>query len=89
MLLDSDGHICTKPKSLMYFLNPRSIFFEMVGGTFKEGVYDNMRNVVEAFNKSEKVLNQKLLSFARWYNFKVVTCNPRRGNEKRHGRRCR
>lgn len=64
------------------FLESQIDFFEMVGGTFKEGVYDNMRNVVEAFNKSEKVLNQKLLSFARWYNFKVVTCNPRRGNEK-------
>lgn len=64
------------------FLESQIEFFEMIGGTFKEGVYDNMRNVVKAFHKSEKVINQKLLNFAHWYNFKVVTCNPRSGNEK-------
>lgn len=64
------------------FLESQIRFFEMLGGTFKEGVYDNMRNVVESFHKKDKKLNERLLKFASWYHFRVVTCNPRSGNEK-------
>ena len=37
-------------------------FFEMMGGSYGEIVYDNMRNVVSKFiGKNEKELNEDLL----------------------------
>lgn len=47
-------------------------FFEHVGGCFREGVYDNMRNVVSRFiGRNEKELNPPLLKLAAYYGFSV------------------
>ena len=58
-------------------------FFEHVGGCFREGVYDNMRNVVKRFiGPSEKELNEDLLKLAAYYGFAVNVTNCYAGNEK-------
>ena len=45
-------------------------FFHEVGGCFKEGVFDNMRNVVSKFiGKTEKEINPELIRFAHYYGF--------------------
>jgi transposase len=65
------------------FLDSQVKFFEHIGGCFEEGVYDNMRNVVSKFiGRSEKEINEKLLSFAAYYGFKVNVTNCFSGNEK-------
>jgi transposase len=44
------------------FMDSHVRFFEMVGGCYREIVYDNMRNVVSKFiGKGEKELNEDLL----------------------------
>ena len=46
------------------FLDSQVRFFEMLGGCFEEGVYDNMANVVNKFiGKSEKKLDRNLIRY--------------------------
>ena len=65
------------------FLDSQVKFFEMLGGSFKEGVYDNMRNVVKKFiGRNEKELNEQLLQLALYYDFTINVTNCFSGNEK-------
>lgn len=65
------------------FLNAHVEFFEMLGGVYKEVVYDNMRNVVTKFiGKNEKELNQELLNLSLYYGFDINVTNAFSGNEK-------
>lgn len=58
-------------------------FFHEVGGCFKEGVYDNMRNVVSKFiGKNDKEINPELVRFAHYYDFRINVTNAFSGNEK-------
>jgi hypothetical protein len=60
-------------------------FFEMMGGCYREIVYDNMRNVVSKFiGKSEKELNEDLLKMSLYYGFRINVTNCFKGNEKGH-----
>ena len=64
-------------------------FFEHMGGCFKEGVYDNMRNVVSRFlGRNEKELNPNLIKFAAYYGFVPNVTNAYSGNEKGSVERC-
>lgn len=65
------------------FLDSHVRFFEMLGGSFKEGVYDNMRNVVTKFvGRNEKELNGELIKLALYYDFEINVTNCFAGNEK-------
>lgn len=65
------------------FLDSQVRFFEMLGGSFKEGVYDNMRNVVSKFiGRNEKELNGELIKLALYYDFEINVTNCFAGNEK-------
>jgi transposase len=65
------------------FLDSHVRFFEMIGGCWKEVVYDNMRNVVAKFiGKNEKELNQDLVNMANYYSFQINVTNCFKGNEK-------
>ena len=65
------------------FLDSQARFFEMIGGCFKEGVYDNMKNVVTRFiGRSEKQLNEDLIKLATYYGFVINVTNCFSGNEK-------
>ena len=65
------------------FLDSQVQFFEMVGGTYKEVVYDNMRNVVTKFiGRNEKELNEDLVKLSIYYGFKINVTNCFSGNEK-------
>lgn len=65
------------------FLDSQVRFFEFMGGTFREGAYDNMRNVVSRFvGRSEKELNPELLKLAAYYGFAPNVCNCFSGWEK-------
>lgn len=67
------------------FLDSHVRFFEMMGGCFREVVYDNMRNVVTKFiGKNEKVLNPELAKMALYYGYQVNVTNCFAGNEKGH-----
>ena len=67
------------------FMDSHVRFFEMVGGTYKEIVYDNMRNVVTRFiGKNEKELNSDLLKLSIYYGFDINVTNCFKGNEKGH-----
>ena len=60
-------------------------FFEMTGGSHREVVYDNMRNVVSKFiGKNEKELNEELLKMSLYYGFRINVTNCFKGNEKGH-----
>lgn len=57
----------------------------MLGGCYKEIVYDNMRNVVTRFiGRSEKEINADLIKMAIYYGFEINTTNCYKGNEKGH-----
>lgn len=57
----------------------------MIGGMYKEIVYDNMRNVVTRFiGRNEKEINPNLSNFANYYGFTVNVTNCFSGNEKGH-----
>lgn len=65
------------------FLDSQVRFFEMLGGCFKEGVYDNMKNVVTKFiGRNEKQLNEELIKLATYYSFEINVTNCFSGNEK-------
>ena len=65
------------------FLDSQVRFFEHMGGCFRTGVYDNMRNIVVKFiGRSEKELNPALLGLAAYYGFEVNVTNCFAGNEK-------
>ncbi|MDR1328621.1 MAG: hypothetical protein LBK23_03385, partial [Oscillospiraceae bacterium] len=65
------------------FMDSHVKFFEMMGGCWREVVYDNMRNVVSKFiGRSEKILNRELVSMSSYYGFQINVTNCFRGNEK-------
>ena len=65
------------------FLDSHVKFFEMIGGIWKEIVYDNMRNVVSKFiGKNEKELNGDLVKMSLYYGFDINVTNAFSGNEK-------
>lgn len=67
------------------FLDSHVRFFEMMGGCWREVVYDNMRNVVKKFiGKNERELNEDLLKMAAYYGYKINVTNCFKGNEKGH-----
>ncbi len=67
------------------FMDSHVRFFEMMGGSFREIVYDNMRNVVSKFiGKSEKELNEDLVKMSLYYGFRINVTNCFKGNEKGH-----
>jgi len=65
------------------FLDSHVRFFELVGGVYREAVYDNMKNVVTRFiGKNEKELNADLIAMSTYYGFKINVTNCFSGNEK-------
>jgi transposase len=67
------------------FMDSHVRFFEMMGGSYHEIVYDNMRNVVSKFiGKNEKQLNDDLLKMSVYYGFKINVTNCFKANEKGH-----
>jgi hypothetical protein len=65
------------------FMDSHVRFFEYVGGTYLEVVYDNMKNVVKKFiGKNEKELNPDLVKMSMYYGFKINVTNCFSGNEK-------
>ena len=65
------------------FMDSHVRFFEMIGGVWKEVVYDNMRNVVSKFiGKNEKELNEDLVKMSLYYGFNINVTNAFSGNEK-------
>lgn len=67
------------------FFDSHVRFFEMMKGSYKEVVYDNMRNVVTRFiGKHEKQLNEELIKLSIYYGFDINVTNCYKGNEKGH-----
>ena len=67
------------------FMDSHVRFFEMMGGSYREVVYDNMRNVVSKFiGKNEKELNEDLVKMSVYYGFQINVTNCFKGNEKGH-----
>lgn len=67
------------------FMDSHVKFFHMLGGVFKEVVYDNMKNVVTKFiGRNEKQLNVNLLALANYYGFQINVTNCFKANEKGH-----
>jgi len=65
------------------FLDSHVRFFEMMGGSWRETVYDNMKNVVTRFiGKSEKDLNQDLVSMSLYYGYAINVTNCFAAHEK-------
>jgi transposase-like protein len=67
------------------FQHAHALFFEHLGGVYREVVYDNMRVAVKKFvGPTEKEPTQGLLSLSVYYQFRFRFCNVRRGNENGH-----
>ena len=67
------------------FMDSHVRLFEMLGGTYKEVVYDNMKNVVTRFvGRNEKELNEDLIKLSLYYGFDINVTNCFKGNEKGH-----
>lgn len=67
------------------FMDSHVRFFEMIGGIYREVVYDNMKNVVSKFiGRHEKELNDNLLKLSLYYGFDINVTNCFSGNEKGH-----
>ena len=65
------------------FMDSHVKFFKMIGGVWKEVVYDNMRNVVSKFiGKNKKELNEDLVKMSLYYGFDINVTNAFSGNEK-------
>jgi len=74
-----------KNQKKQVFMDSHVKFFEMVGGVYKEVVYDNMKNVVTRFiGPHEKELNKDLLKLSLYYGFDINVTNCFSGNEKGH-----
>lgn len=67
------------------FIDSQVKFFDMIGGMYKEIVYDNMKNVVTRFiGRNEKEINKELIKLSLYYGFDINVTNCYRGNEKGH-----
>jgi transposase len=67
------------------FMDSHVKFFEMMGGSYGEVVYDNMKNVVTKFiGKNEKELNEDLIKMSMYYGYKINVTNCFKSNEKGH-----
>ncbi len=67
------------------FQQAHALFFDHIGGVYRELVYDNMKVAVKRFvGRTEKEATRGLLSLSIYYNFGFRFCNVRRGNEKGH-----
>ena len=67
------------------FIDSLVSFFEFIGRVPKTMVFDNMRNVVRKFIfLKEKEYTVDLIKLSNYYKFKIITTNPRKGNEKGH-----
>ena len=67
------------------FLDSHVRFFEMMGGVWREVVYDNMKNVVHKFiGRNEKELNKELVQMALYYGYTPNVTNCFKANEKGH-----
>ena len=67
------------------FIDSLISFFKDIGGVPATLVFDNMRNVVRKFvYRGEKEYTEDLIKLSNYYGFKIVTTNPRSGNEKGH-----
>jgi hypothetical protein len=67
------------------FMDSHVRFFEMMGGCYREIVYDNMRNVVTKFiGRNEKELNDDLVKMSAYYGFRINVTNCFKANEKGH-----
>lgn len=65
------------------FMDSHVKFFEMLGGVYREVVYDNMKNVVTRFiGRNEKELNADLIKMSIYYGFDINVTNCFSGNEK-------
>lgn len=65
------------------FMDSHVRFFEFMGGSYQEVVYDNMKNVVKKFiGINEKELNPDLIKMSIYYGFKINVTNCFSGNEK-------
>lgn len=72
-----------KKQNQSVFLDAHVRFFDLMKGSWKEVVYDNMRNVISQFKPhNEKIIHPECLNLALYYNFEVNTTNARSGNEK-------
>ena len=75
-------YLCTNQKKAV-FMDSHVQFFGMMGGAWREIVYDNMRNVVSKFiGKNDKELNKDLVKMSMYYGFKINVTNCFSGNEK-------
>jgi transposase len=67
------------------FMDSHVQFLEMMGGAYREIVYDNMKNVVKKFiGKNEKELNEDLVKMSMYYGFQINVTNCFKANEKGH-----
>lgn len=67
------------------FMDSHVRFFKVVGGVYRELVYDNMRVAVSKFvGRHEKEPTACLLQLRGHYGFSHRFCNVYRGNEKGH-----
>ena len=67
------------------FIDSLVTFFEEINGIPLSIVFDNMRNVVSRFvYGGDKIYNPELIKLSNYYGFKIMTTNPRSGNEKGH-----
>ena len=67
------------------FQQAHALFFDHIGGVYRELVYDNMKVAVKRFvGPTEKEATSGLLSLSIYYHFGFRFCNVRRGNEKGH-----
>lgn len=67
------------------FMDSHVRIFEMLGGVYRELVYDNMRNVVKKFiGRNEKEINEDLIKMAVYYGYEINVTNCFSGNEKGH-----
>ena len=77
-------YIYTNQKKAV-FMDSHVRFFEMMGGCWREIVYDNMRNVVTKFiGRNEKELNEDLVKMSVYYGFEINVTNCFKANEKGH-----
>ena len=84
--LPSSGYIYVKHyenQGMESFLDSIISFFCHIGGVPKTMVFDNMRNVVRKFiYRGQKEYTEDLIKLSNYYGFKIITTNPRSGNEK-------